>query len=339
MQAAGLLALTWRAIAGSDVDAWARLLAAAEAADGLGEHYSAEDLTEELADPSLDPAADTIAAFDGERMVGYALVRTRLTAADQAAGPDGPGEVYVVHAEGCVHPDFRRRGLGAELIERAAARGSRLRAQRAPGLPARLVVYANERTSGVPQLMRSAGLRPVRWWYEMDRDLDGELGALVAARPVPDGLRLAGWQPAVDERLRLAHNEAFAGHWGSAERDPACWRQWVSGSRAFRPADSLLLWDGDQIAGYVLVYEYEADTAATGVREAWIGEVGTRPPWRGRGVASTLLIPALATCRAHGYDRCALSVDTGNASGALGIYERAGFVVTERATSYSRPLG
>jgi len=331
MQAGGLVTLTWRAIAGSDLAAWAELLAAAEAVDRSSEHYSADDLTEAIADPSLDVAADTIAAFDGERMVAYGVVRAKTVPADGVHLMDG---VYQVHPEGCVHPDFRRRGIGTELIRRSVARGARLHVLRAPRLTAELMMYVNDRNPGVRALTEAMGMRPVRSWHEMERDLT-DLGD---PAPVPRGLRLAAWEPAVDEQLRVAANETFAGNWGSFERGSANWRHWVSGSRAFRPAVSLLLWDGDQIASYQLVYEFEADTAATGVREAWIGQVGTRPPWRGRGVASALLTHVLAACRAHGYQRAALSVDTGNSTGASGIYERAGFVVTERVTSCVRPL-
>jgi mycothiol synthase len=325
----GLITLTWRAIYGSDVVAWAELLAAAETVDLTGEHYSADDLAEELADPLLDVASDTIAAFHGERMVAYGVVRAKAP-----AGVHRTNGVYRVYADGCVHPEFRRRGIGTELMRRCAVRGARLHASQAPRLAAELVVHANDRNAGVRALAESAGLHPVRRWYEMDRDLT-DLGEPV---PVPEGLRLAAWEPAIDERLRAAHNEAFAGNWGTFERDSTYWKQWVSGATAFRPALSLLLWDGDQIAGYQLVYEFEADTAATGVRTAWIGQVGTRPPWRGRGVASTLLTHVLATCRVHGYQRAALSVDTGNSTGALGIYERAGFAVVNCVTSYGCPI-
>lgn len=330
MQAGGLTTLTWRAIAGSDVAAWAELLAAAEAVDRCGEHYSAEDLAEELADPILDVAADTIGAFNGERMVAYGVVRDKTV----PAGVHRRKGLYRVHTEGCVHPDFRRRGIGTELMRRMTARGGQMRALRAPGQAAELAVYANDRIPGVPALTESVGMRPVRWWCQMSRDLTD----LDESVPVPVGLRLAAWNPAIDEQLRVAHNETFAGNWGSLEYDSAYWRHWVCGSRGFRPEISLLLWDGDQIAGYQLVYEFEAETDATGVREAWIGQVGTRPPWRGRGVASTLLTHVLAACRENGYQRAALSVDTGNSTGALRLYERAGFVVTERATSYVRPL-
>ena len=326
MQAGGVVTLAWRPIAKPDVVAWAELLAAAEEVDHNGENYDADDLAEELADPALEAEQDSIGAWAGEQLVGYGVVRCTASPADG---------VFRVYADGCVHPEFRRRGIGRQILDGAAERAAELHAAKAPKLPAELVVYANNRIAGVKALAESAGMRPVRYWYEMDRDLKEPVEPL----PVPQGLRLAPYTAAVDEQVRVAHNEAFAGHWGSSQRDEAFWRQWVSGARAFRPAVSKLLCDGDQIAGYVLVYEYEADTAATGIREAWIGQVGTRPPWRGRGVASALLTHVLAACRDSGFERASLSVDTGNSTGALGVYERAGFFVTEQATSFARPLG
>jgi mycothiol synthase len=318
----GVTTLTWRPIAGSDVAAWASLLAAAEAVDQTGEHYDADDLAEELADPALDPAVDTVAVFAGDRMVAYGAVRGWAT-------PDG--QVQRVHAEGCVHPEFRRQGIGRDVLARTAARAAE---RRQPGRPAELIVYVHDGNAGQRALVEAAGMRPVRWWYEMDRDLAGPVDAV----PVPSGLRLAAYDPASDEQLRHAHNEAFAGHWGSVPRDEPSWRQWFTGSRGFRPAESCTLWSDGEIAGYVLVYEFEADTAATGIREAWIGQVGTRPPWRGRGIASALLSHVLRTCREHGYDRVSLSVDSANATGALGLYQRVGFVITQSATSFSCPL-
>jgi mycothiol synthase len=318
-------ALTWRPITGEDVEAWAELLRAAEAVDHTGENYDADDLTEELADASIDYRHDSIAVFDGDRMVGYGIVRGK---------PALGGTVFQVQTEGQVHPGYRRRGIGRMILDGAFERASEMHAERGNGLPCQVVVYANDRITGVRALAEAAGMTAMRWWFEMDRDLSEP----VEVRPVPDGYRITGFDPASDEQLRVAHNEAFAGHWGSVERDPEFWRQWVSGSRAFRPEVSRLLWEGAEIAAYLLVYEYDADTVATGVREAWIGQVGTRPPWRGRGLASTLMTHVLAACREAGYQRASLSVDTGNATGALGIYERAGFVTCERATSYARSI-
>ena len=81
------------------------------------------------------------------------------------------------------------------------------------------------------------------------------------------------------------------------------------------------------MAAYLLTYFWEADAVATGVREAFLGQLGVRPAWRRHGLGGLLLAAALHSCRTAGYERSALTVDTANATGALGLYERAGFAV------------
>ncbi len=88
----------------------------------------------------------------------------------------------------------------------------------------------------------------------------------------------------------------------------------------------------------MLSYEFEAETAVTGVRDAYIGQVGTRRPYRGRGAANALLLRMLAAAAEEGYRTASLGVDADNPTGALGLYERLGFKVTRRATAYVRPL-
>jgi mycothiol synthase len=320
--------VSWRPITAGDVAAWCALLAAAEAVDATGEHYDVDDLLEELADPGLDAAQDTVAAFAGERMVCYGLVR----------GSAAVRGVHPVYAEGCVHPDHRRTGLGQATLERTAARATELHRRHHAGIPGELLVYTHDGNPGATALVAGAGMRPVRYWFDMHRDL----AEPPPPAPLPDGLRLLAFDPtldeALDEALRLARNDAFAEHWRSVERDESSWRQWFTGSRAFRPQVSFAVLDGDEVAGFLLSYEFDAINAASGVREAWVGQVGTRAPWRGRGVASALLTRALRAYAEAGYQRAGLNVDTANPTGALGLYERWGFGVKQRWTTHSRPL-
>ncbi|HEY0638917.1 MAG TPA: GNAT family N-acetyltransferase [Pseudonocardiaceae bacterium] len=322
-----LAGLSWRAITRDDAAAWATLLADAERVDRTGEHYSAEDLLEELDDPGLDAARDTLAAFaeDGA-MVAYGLVRSSGTVA----------EADRLHVECCVHPGHRRRGLGREVFRRACERAREVHEARRLDVPGVVLTRLHDGNPGAAAVAVEAGLAPLRFWYDMQRDLDG--GPPVVPAPVADGVRLAPFEAARDEATRHAHNEAFAAHWGSVARDETSWKQWFTGSRSFRAEVSLLALDGDEIAGYLLGYEYEADVAATGVREAWVGQIGVRPAWRGRGIGAALLTHGLAGFAAAGYQRVALGVDTGNVTTALRLYEGAGFTVTERWTSYGRPL-
>jgi hypothetical protein len=48
---------------------------------------------------------------------------------------------------------------------------------------------------------------------------------------------------------------------------------------------------------------------------------------------------ALESYRAAGYERSVLTVDTGNATGALRLYERAGYAVKDTSVVWTKPLG
>jgi ribosomal protein S18 acetylase RimI-like enzyme len=165
------------------------------------------------------------------------------------------------------------------------------------------------------------------------------------ADPMPDipapppGLAVAPYAQDRDEAVRRAHCEAFADHWGSTPPDPLRWSRWFTGARAFQPQVSRLMLDGEEVAAYLLTYFWEADAAATGVREAFVGQLGVRPAWRRRGIGGLLLATALRSYRAAGYERSVLTVDTENPTGALGLYERAGFVVKDRWATWLKPLG
>ncbi len=116
------------------------------------------------------------------------------------------------------------------------------------------------------------------------------------------------------------------------------WRQWVTGSRSFRPEHSYLVLDpgrAGRIAAYVQTNEYDAYQRVTGRREAYVSKVGTRREYRGRGLATALLQHCLRAYREAGYDEAALDVDSANPTGALGVYHRAGFVIESRRTDYS----
>lgn len=318
--------LTLRPLTLDDAPALAVLLAANELVDHTGENYSEADVADELADSSIDLARDTLAAVtpDGS-FAGWAGVRSAATVRD----------VDRVFLEGGVLPSRRGEGLGRRLLEWAEQRGASLHEERHPAVGGELCVGVG---AGIPSLQRLVGARgfqPTRWWYGMRRDL----APLPAVPAVPPGLRLVPFDPAYDEKVRLAHGEAFADHWGSVPPDEQRWSHWFTGSHAFRPGISRLVLDGTEVAAYLLAYFWEADAAATGTKEAYIGQIGTLRPWRRRGLGELLLASALAGFAADGYERAALTVDTGNPTGALGLYERVGFGVDHETVTWAKPLG
>ena len=315
---------TWRPMRRTDVAALTQLMAAAEAVDRTEERSDEDDVAEHFISHLIDLEADTRLVWQGDELIGYAEV----------FGQRLVREVHAVWLGGTVHPDHRRRGLGRQLLGWQLGRAEQLHAQRHPTVPANVMCDVSESNAGLAALVRIEGLEEIRFWFEMMRPLgtDLPLPPVQAAR----GVRIEAYDTGRDEEVRQAHNTAFHGHFGSTERDPEEWQGYFTGARAFRPDLSLLAVTDDRravIAGYLLTYVYEVDVAATGRREVYIGQLGSLPSFHGRGVGSALLATGLANWSAGGHQEVYLGVDAANESGALGLYERAGFTVHRRSTS------
>lgn len=315
-------AVEWRHPTKDDVPAWAELVRACEAVDRTGEHLDEDDLAEEFDAPLRDPA-NAWFGFDGGELVAFGW----------AWGMAGAANPHRVQLWGAVHPARRRRGIGSALLVRLEERGRAVHHALHPGERGVLELTADEHEEGRLVLATRSGYEPLRYWFEMGRSLDGELPP---AGPVA-GLELVPYAAELDDEVRAAHNEAFADHWGSAARTEAEWRSYSVG-RHFRPDMSFVVRDGAEVAGYLISHHYPADAEATGQRDGWIVAVGTRRPWRGRGVARALIGAALAAYRRGGFDQALLGVDAANPTGALGLYERLGFRSVRTAISYAKPV-
>jgi mycothiol synthase len=322
----GTGALTWRALTIEDVPAMTRAYAAVEAVDGTGEHHSEQDVRDELEGESIDLGRDTLAALspDGE-----------LVAFSRVHGSAGLRELDWIDHDGAVLPAARGRGLGRLLLEWAEERATGLHRERHPDSPGAVCVQVHEGNPGKRALVRAAGYEAIRWWHTMERSLDDPLPEVP---PTPPGLRLAPYSADRDEAVLRAHLEAFADTWG-APPDEQSWSRSYTGAHTFRPEVSWLVLDGEAVAAYLLTHFWEADAAASGVREAFVGQLGVRPGWRRRGLAGLLLAAALESYRSAGYGRSALSVDTGNANGALALYQRTGYAVRDATVTWMKPLG
>lgn len=311
---------TWRPMRPDDAAGLARLLAAAEEIDRTGELVTEADLHEELTDPALDLDVDSVAVVEHDELVAYqiSLVRPEVTGVGRAVG-----------SRAVVHPRSRGRGIGTALVRRGL--------ERAVDADARFLARVVDADAAAAAVFAAQGLRPVRWWSQMARDL----AEPVAPVGVPEGVGLHPLGPDYDaarwdEPLRAAHNAAFAGHWGSSAVGADAWRYQRTGTGAFRPACSVAATHPDAgpgaVVAYVLSYEFPAPD---GRPELLVATVGTRAQWRGRGLAAALLTHVLAAAVAAGFPTSSLTVDAENATGALGVYERVGFAAERRFVTYS----
>jgi mycothiol synthase len=318
--------ISWRSLTIDDAAALARAYAAAEVVDQTGEHYSEHDLRDVLEDEAVDLGRDSVAGVAaGGEIVAFAWVY----------GHAEIGDLDRIDCEGAVVPAARGRGLGRRLLAWAEERAAGLHRERHPGVPGAVCVHAHEGNPGKQALLRGAAYTAIRWQYRMTHTLDDPLPDAPAT---PAGFLLTPYDAARAEAVRQAHREAFAEHWGASPPDEQTWSRWYVGSETFRADVSWLVLRDDEVAAYLLTYFWEADAAATGVREAFLGQLGVRAAWRRRGLGGLLLATALRSYRAAGYERSSLTVDSANATGALGLYERAGFAVNGSWVTWQKSL-
>ncbi|MEU5694544.1 GNAT family N-acetyltransferase [Actinosynnema sp. NPDC020468] len=310
-------ALAWRPLTVEDAKASADLLNAIETADRIGENYTEEDTRQELVDPYADLERASLAAFDGEVMVGYMKIRHKPTAT----------EVHRVVLDGGVHPDHRGRGVGAALVDAGVAAAKVVHALHHPTLRLVVDVHKAEHIAGVADLLRSRGFTPVRHFGFLHHPL----GAATPTAPIPDGLRVEPWSEGADEDFRSVRNAAYRDYWDATPLPADAWRNKIV-NQTFRPDACFLLRvaaSGTPV-GVLVTQTWEADTATTGVRDARFMIVGTHPDHRGRGVARALVDHALRAVAAQGYHRASASVDSASPLGAAGLFEKAGFTPTMR---------
>jgi len=315
---------TWRPLTLDDAAAYVRLHEEARVADAGEEVMSEEVARHELTDPGCPLAANTLALeAPGGSLAASIMIHERLQGIDSRR----------IFLWGVTDPATRGLGIGRAALAWALARADEILA----GEPAALVrvveAFKDVRLADAIALHEAAGFRPARWYFDMRRDLREPLPEMPDLRD----LRLEPYLPGLSERMRLAHNEAFADHWGSEPLTAGTWDRHFVGDPFFRGDLSFVAFDGDEIAGYTINYVSEADWQATGVREGWVGQLGVRRPWRRRGLATALLVRSMEAFLAVDLEAATLGVDAENPTGALGVYERAGFRAIRRSVRMQRP--
>jgi mycothiol synthase len=333
-QAPATSALTWRPLTPDLVPQWHRLTEVLVEADHGTEHLAPDDLADELEPDWIDVERDTVIALDEDgvaRAFGITQVR--------------PGDVTLLRTFlwGGVDPEWRGRGIGRDLLARQERRGAEIvasrRADLGPETPASLWVTVDQGVDATERLVTRSGFEASRYSFVMRRDLATPLpDAGLPAAEAAAGLRLVPWSADLDQAIRLAHNEAFADHWGFQPWDEDTWRQWESGHRDFRGDWSFAVLDGEEVAAYALSAGYVNDWEAQGYTEGWTAKLGVRRAWRGRGLAKALLAASMRAFKDAGMEYAGLDVDSANATGAVALYTGLGYEVRHQTVHYLKPV-
>jgi mycothiol synthase len=299
----GVADLTIRPYGDDDAALVAGLMNAIEVAGDAGRRFSEDEIRSMMS-----------GARDLDRDSRLAVIADGVLAAFGLVSSPAPGGSRA-RAVGGVHPGWRGRGIGRDLLAWQVGRAAEVRAGQDPGRTWTVGAGAGIADESAARLFARFGLHLVRYFVEMSAPTAG-----VRSASLPDGFRMVEFSDGLRTALYDAHMEAFGEHWGHEPRDIDDWAASTVDSVVFRSELSRVALHGDQVAAYLLAYDGAEN-------DLYIGQVGTRRPWRKRGLASALLAGSLTAGAADVKATASLGVDAANPTGAVGVYERLGFTV------------
>jgi mycothiol synthase len=214
------------------------------------------------------------------------------------------GEVGIL--AGVVRPDRRGLGYGSDFVARAE---QRLAEEGAP----RLHAWSTAGDELAAELFRIRGFAEVRRFWEMEINLADDPPA---APPVAVDSFTEDEAPA----FHAALEEAFADHWEPHPEPFDSWWGRQTGRSNYDPTLWFVIRDGDEIAAI----------ARNEIRgsSGYVGALGVRRPWRGRGYGRALLHHTFREFHRRGLRRVTLGVDAANPTGATRLYESVGMHAT-----------
>lgn len=234
-----------------------------------------------------------------------------------------------------VRPDRRRAGIGTALLAWAEGRS------RDAGLamvdrrewPHVIGAWGDAHVPGHAELAARHGYVVYRHGFEMLRSVADPIGE----HPLPARLEVRPVEPSQHRQIWNADMEAFRDHPEPATRVEEDFVGWFS-TPYLDTSLYQVAWDGDEVAGSVMTSINADENARLGVRRAWLDHVSVRRPWRGRGLAASLIASTLWILRERGIDEAALGVDAENPTGALRLYEKLGFQRRHEGLGYRKVL-
>ena len=264
--------------------------------------------------PGFSLEDDAIVILAGDQVVGYELI---LYSHD-----DG-----VITADGYVHPEFTRQGIGTYLLRWAEDRG-RVHLRRMPAEVTgklRMTVFGHDEKS--PPLLTVEGYHIVRHHWRMEIDMEAPPPAPI----LPEGVSIRTFVPGQDEyQTWETVTHVFEEEWGMVLLSFEDWKAVKFNDPDFDPTLWWLAVAGDQIIGITLGYRR--------LKMGWISTFGIRREWRRQGIALALLHHAFREFYALERKSVGLGVDAQNPTGATRVYERAGMHAARVFDTYEKNL-
>ena len=296
-----------------DAAAVAEVITASRAAYGDEEVVTPDDVLDDWRGVDLAQEAVVVNAPDG-RIVGNADIYNRRN--------------MRVSVYGNVAPTEQGRGVGTFLVNWGEGWAHERMSSAPAGAKVAVEHYIDSENPPACALMKALGYPRIRTVYVMAIILNEAPPAPVW----PEDVRGRAFVPGQDEHATWSAVEtAFR---DLLERPPGSYERWLAMTESERREPDLWRLAEDQrdgaIVGTVLGKRFSGG--------GWVGGVGVRRDWRGKGLALALLRDLFGLYYANGVREIGLSVDADSPSSAPSLYTRAGMHVSKNIGIYRKTL-
>ena len=316
--------LSARCYAGDrDLDAIVHLINTCAEVYRLDQGTSISELQQGLNAPSLDVARNIRLWEDAEgKLIGFA----ELSVSE-------PGEVIEGWLEFRVHPDARGGAVEAAAIAWGEVRMREVSAMRGGRVKLRTYVPAEdcERIS----VLSSCGFKAERYFFRMARSLSEP----IPEPQFPEGFLLRQFPGEQDTEAWVEmFNQSFIDHWNHEDLTVDKFKHELTKPDHRNDLNLIAVAGDGTFVAFCYCHISQKQNDRTGRNEGWIGYLGTRRGFRKIGLGRAMLLAGLHRLKAAGVATAILGVDAENLSGALRLYESAGFHNFHDSISYVKDV-
>ncbi len=285
---------------------------------------SQEELIDEFENFSnSDKDRDILIVEHESKIIGYCQVWC-----DQ--DPNGP---IIFTGFLVLNPEWRKKGIGDAMLEWFEKTNRANAEEHDSNYTKYLQMPILDTAENTALLLQNHGYGIYRHGFLLARpDLEN-----IPDYPLPDGLEFRDARPEHFEKIRLAWAEACNDMRSQIPIAKEEWDMW-SKKPSFDPSLWSMVWHGDEVIGTTFGIISDDENEQNNRKRGAVEFISVRKDWRGQGIAKSMMARTMRLLKKRGMEEAGLGVDAENPSGALQLYEKMGFQITNRATFYRKEI-
>jgi len=228
-----------------------------------------------------------------------------------------------------VVPEFRRKGIGRKLVEKAI---DNLKERGMETVES----WTREDYTGYRKLLESVGFNLVRVFSTMKKDLDDIASNIGENKEVK--LRTMNKTMEDIKLLNWLSNETFKEHYNFRPSTVEETKYSIENEPDIDINGWYFAYLKDKPVGYVGTGIDKKFIEEKGINRGWIWVIGVLKPHRRKGIGARLMLASMKFLKDKGMSEAMLGVDDINPTKAIELYKKVGFTVYKKEPTYCKEI-